>query len=78
MPENTRFLGANYAYPPRAMRAETAAIYLGYETVEAFLRLVNDGKLPQGFMIGDGVPRWDRHDLERVVDEAKDSRDDSA
>jgi hypothetical protein len=65
------------AYPPRAMRAATAAAYLDFEEQE-FLKLVELRKLPEGFWLGDKIVRWDRLSLDRAVDEAKDTHEDTA
>jgi len=52
----------NYAYAPRAMRAERAAAYLDISKSK-FLELVSRGRLPRPVKI-DGITSWDRFDLE--------------
>jgi predicted DNA-binding transcriptional regulator AlpA len=58
------------AYPPRAMRAERAAAYLGVST-SAFDRWVEDGTMPQPVRKG-GIKLWDRLDLDAAFDNLKD------
>jgi excisionase family DNA binding protein len=58
------------AYPPRLLRAESAARYLGMGT-RTFLRLVAEGKLPKPKRIG-GVVAWDRYRLDAFVDDSDD------
>jgi predicted DNA-binding transcriptional regulator AlpA len=59
----------NFAYPPRAMRADRAAAYLGMGRSK-FLVLVDEGRLPQPVRI-DGVTTWDRLDLDAAYDRLK-------
>lgn len=58
------------SYPPRAMRAERAAAYLGGMAVSTFFELVEDGLLPRGVEVK-GMKMWDRHDLDAAFDELK-------
>jgi predicted DNA-binding transcriptional regulator AlpA len=58
------------AYPPRLLRAESAARYLGMGT-RTFLRLVSESKLPKPKRIG-GVVAWDRYRLDAFVDDSED------
>jgi predicted DNA-binding transcriptional regulator AlpA len=57
------------AYPPRAMRAERAAAYLGMST-SALFRLVADNVLPEPVKIR-GMVLWDRLDLDAAFDNLK-------
>jgi predicted DNA-binding transcriptional regulator AlpA len=50
------------AYPPRGLRAEAAARYLGMSKSK-FLELVDKGRIPAGVHI-DGLVIWDRLDLD--------------
>jgi predicted DNA-binding transcriptional regulator AlpA len=63
-------LSDHLAYPPRAMRAERAATYLGM-SVSAFLRLVEDGTMPQPVRVG-GITMWDRLELDAAFENLKD------
>lgn len=65
MPEK---LQDHLAYPPRLLRADRAAAYLGMGE-RTFLRLVAEGKLPKPKRIG-GVVAWDR--LDASIDDAND------
>jgi predicted DNA-binding transcriptional regulator AlpA len=58
-------------YPPRLMRAERAAAYLGFG-VSFFLELVAEGRLPKPKRIK-GVVAWDRLKLDAFVDDADDA-----
>jgi excisionase family DNA binding protein len=58
------------AYPPRLLRVDRAAAYLGMGTT-TFLRLVESGKLPKPKRIG-GVVAWDRLRLDAFVDDTAD------
>jgi predicted DNA-binding transcriptional regulator AlpA len=58
------------AYPPRAMRAERAAAYLGMSSA-AFLRLVDAETMPQPVRVG-GITMWDRLDLDAAFENLKD------
>jgi|RhiMethySRZTD1v2_1073278.scaffolds.fasta_scaffold29685_11 predicted DNA-binding transcriptional regulator AlpA len=58
------------SYPPRAMRAERAAAYLGGMAPSTFFELVEDGLLPRGVEVK-GMKMWDRHDLDAAFDELK-------
>jgi predicted DNA-binding transcriptional regulator AlpA len=61
-------LADSLAYPPRAMRADRAAAYLGMST-SSFLRLVGTS-LPNGVPIG-GMIMWDRLDLDAAFENLK-------
>jgi predicted DNA-binding transcriptional regulator AlpA len=63
-------LADQIAYPPRLMRAERAAAYLGMSRA-AFLRLVDDRVFPSGLRISNGMVGWDRLDLDAAVDDMK-------
>ena len=56
----------SFAYPPRLLRADRAAAYLGLGT-STFLRLVSEGVLPKPKHIK-GVVAWDRFALDAYVD----------
>ncbi len=60
------------AYPPRAMRAERAAAYLGMSRSK-FLELVDDGRMPKSIHL-DGIALWDRLALDVAFDELGRSR----
>jgi predicted DNA-binding transcriptional regulator AlpA len=71
-------LADGLSYPPRGMRADRAAAYLGMST-SSFNRLVDDKLMPKGKLIG-GMVIWDRLDLDAAFENFKnpdDSRDDS-
>ena len=55
------------AYPPRLMRVERAAAYLGM-SVRFFLQLVEEGKIAKPRRIK-GVVAWDRLKLDAFVDD---------
>jgi predicted DNA-binding transcriptional regulator AlpA len=57
-------------YPPRLLRADRAAAYLGMGT-STFLRLVSEGVLPKAKHIK-GVTAWDRFQLDSYVDSIDD------
>ena len=57
-------------YPPRLMRAQRAARYLGISE-STFRRAVRDGQLPPPVR-GPGFIAWDRHDLDAAVENFKD------
>jgi predicted DNA-binding transcriptional regulator AlpA len=61
------------AYPPRGMRADRAAAYLGLSTSK-FLDLVKEGRMPKPVHI-DGVTSWDRFELDAAYDEFLQQRD---
>ena len=67
MPEK---LQDQLAYPPRLLRADRAAAYLGMGE-RTFLRLVAEGKLPKPKRLG-GVVAWDRYRLDASIDDAND------
>lgn len=60
----------NLAYPPRLLRAERAAAYLGMGR-STFLRLVAEGVLPKPKHIR-GVVAWDRLALDACIDDITD------
>lgn len=61
----------DFAYPPRAMRAERAAAYLDFST-QTFLRLVDEGLLPPGTKLpGHSFVLWDRLDLDAAYEDWK-------
>lgn len=57
------------AAPRRGLRKPEAAAYVGVSET-AFSRLVEAGKMPQGFMVG-GIRLWDVYDLEPAFDALK-------
>jgi len=61
-----------FAYPPRLLRAERAAAYLGMSKGN-FLRLVDARVLPKPIRIR-GVVAWDRFALDAFVDGLDDER----
>jgi len=54
------------SYPPRGMRAERAAAYVGIGRTK-FLELVEKGVLPEPIEI-DGMTLWDRLTLDAAFD----------
>jgi predicted DNA-binding transcriptional regulator AlpA len=60
----------SFAYPPRLLRADRAAAYLGMGT-STFLRMVSEGVLPKPKHIK-GVVAWDRLALDACVDSIND------
>jgi len=60
------------AYPPRAMRAETAAAYLSMSRA-FFLELVNEGLMPKPVRIR-GAVTWDRIELDAAYEDLKANR----
>jgi hypothetical protein len=58
------------AYPPRMMNADRAAAYLDISKTK-FLEGVDRGIWPLARDV-DGLPRWDRHDLDSAVDAMSD------
>jgi predicted DNA-binding transcriptional regulator AlpA len=57
------------AYPPRAMRDQQAAAYLGMSRA-SFLRLVEEGVMPAPIKVK-GMTMWDRLDLDDAFEELK-------
>ena len=55
------------SFPPRGLRAEDAASYLGMSRSK-FLELVANGRLPKPKIV-DGMAIWDRHKLDLAFDE---------
>ncbi len=62
----------HFAYPPRLMELERAAAYVGLGRTK-FSEMVDAGHMP-GPIDLDGSPRWDRFDLDRLVDNLKEIR----
>ena len=62
-------LSDSLAYPPRMMRAERAAGYLGMSTSQ-FLKMVHDQEMPQPIKVH-SMSIWDRLDLDAAVDDLK-------
>jgi excisionase family DNA binding protein len=56
-----------YNYPPRGLRAEEAATYLGMGRSK-FLELVKGGRLPKPRVI-DGMRIWDRYKLDAAFED---------
>lgn len=61
-------------YPPRLMSLERAAAYVGFGPTK-FKELIEERKMPRPVDV-DGVPRWDRLDLDGACDDLKDRRRD--
>ena len=68
-------LADGLSYPPRGMRADRAAAYLGMST-SSFNRLVDDELLPSGKTIG-GMVIWDRLELDAAFENFSKPDDDS-
>jgi predicted DNA-binding transcriptional regulator AlpA len=62
------------SYPPRAMRLHGAAAYLSMSK-SAFLRLIEEGKLPSGIHVG-GMVLWDRLELDAAFENLKEADED--
>jgi excisionase family DNA binding protein len=71
----TEKLQDHLAYPPRLLRADRAAAYLGIGT-RTFMRLVAEGKLPKPKRLS-GVVAWDRYRLDAAIDDAADDAADN-
>lgn len=61
-----RKLQDDLAYPPRMMNADRSAAYVDLSKTK-FLEGVQNGTWPAAKDV-DGMPRWDRHDLDAAVD----------
>ena len=59
----------DFAYPPRAFRADRAAAYLAMGKSK-FLELVDEGRLPRPVRI-DGIVSWDRLELDEAYERMK-------
>jgi len=59
------------AYPPRGMRADRAAAYLGMSRSQ-FLTLVDKGTMPRPIKIG-AMAVWDRFALDRAFEELREA-----
>ena len=57
---------SNTNYPPRGLRAEAGAEYLGMGRSK-FLQLVDEGRLPKAKKI-DGMSIWDRFELDAAFE----------
>jgi predicted DNA-binding transcriptional regulator AlpA len=68
-------LADQFAYPPRALRVDAAAAYLGMSR-SMFLRLVGEGVMPGPIKIA-SMATWDRHDLDAAFDALKESNEPS-
>lgn len=66
----TAKLQDRFSYPPRLMRAERAAAYLGMG-VTLFLQLVEEGRIAKPRRIK-GVVAWDRLKLDAFVEDDED------
>jgi predicted DNA-binding transcriptional regulator AlpA len=66
-------LADSLAYPPRGMDADRAAAYLGIGRTK-FLEMVEQGRMPKPVRIEEGMPRWDRLDLDAAWDDLKERR----
>jgi predicted DNA-binding transcriptional regulator AlpA len=55
------------SYPPRGMRRETAASYVGLSPIK-FDELVADGRMPKPARV-DGCVIWDRYKLDAAFDD---------
>lgn len=58
-------------YPPRGMRAERAAAYLGISTT-TFYKMVGDETMPPPIKVG-SASIWDRYELDAAFDALKDN-----
>jgi predicted DNA-binding transcriptional regulator AlpA len=68
-----RKLADDLHYPPRAMRVDDAAAYLGYSR-STFLRLVDERIMPPPVKTPDhNIATWDRIDLDAAFDDLKNS-----
>ena len=61
----------NFAYPPRAFRADRAAAYLDISK-SMFLQWVAEGKMPRGTRVG-GLRIWDREDIDAAYEALKET-----
>ena len=61
------------SYPPRVLRAERAAAYLGLD-VSTFHELVKEGLMPKPVRVR-SMTMWDRYDLDAAFDDLKRSKD---
>jgi hypothetical protein len=59
-------------YPPRGMRSDGAAVYLGMSEA-SFFRLIEDKLMPEGMTVR-GMKIWDRYDLDTAFDNLKDRK----
>jgi predicted DNA-binding transcriptional regulator AlpA len=64
-----------FAYPPRGMSADQAASYVGLGRTK-FLEMVGAGHMPKPIDL-DGSTRWDRVDLDRKMDDLKETKRDA-
>jgi len=60
------------SYPPRGMRVDRAAAYLGISKSK-FLQLVDQGRLPKPVRI-DGITTWDRLDIDVAYEGMKEQQ----
>jgi hypothetical protein len=58
-------------YAPRLMDVERAAAYVGFGPTK-FRELVVERKMPEPVDV-DGLPRWDRYQLDAAVDDLRDA-----
>ena len=61
------------SYPPRVLRAERAAAYLGLD-VSTFHELVKEGLMPKPVRVR-SMTMWDRYDLDAAFDDLKRPKD---
>jgi len=71
-----RKLADSLAYPPRAMRAERAAAYVGMSTSQ-FLAMVRNGDMPKPLKVHK-MTIWDRLDLDAAIENWKATPDEGA
>jgi predicted DNA-binding transcriptional regulator AlpA len=69
MSRPARTISDSAAYPPRGMRGDRAAAYLGMSET-TFLRLVAEKVFPPGIPIK-GIVVWDRYDLDNAFENLK-------
>jgi predicted DNA-binding transcriptional regulator AlpA len=69
MTDGPRRLADELAYPPRLMRADRAAAYVGMSTSQ-FLKMVREHEMPQAIRIH-SMTLWDRLELDSAVDDWK-------
>jgi predicted DNA-binding transcriptional regulator AlpA len=58
----------NRTTPPRALKLEEAANYVGLAE-RKFAELVDQGVMPRPFLLARGIRRWDRRELDACIDQ---------
>jgi predicted DNA-binding transcriptional regulator AlpA len=67
-------LADRLSYAPRLLDAERSAAYVSVGRTK-FLEMVGKGVMPKPMDL-DGMPRWDRHELDGAINDLKDRRHD--